>query len=310
MQDYSTRLAKKMRTTFSRKTQGSLTVTCARNFLRAIVAICLVFLGAFAGTAQTRPQPTVGSVSPDPARNAEAKGETRRAAIRFVTDTDYPPFNYYDEDGTLTGYNVDLAKAICLELAAACDIQVRPWNELVAAVKRGDADAVIASHAVTPRVLQDVLASDRYYHTPARFVGLKSNATPEITPAGLEGRRIAVGRGTAHEAYLRTFFTLSNIQVFENADLARDAVRNRTADLLFDDGISLVFWLNGESSKLCCEFKGGPFIEPRFFGDGIGILLNREDPQLRTLVNAALKRVRESGRQEELMLRYFPLRPY
>ena len=42
--------------------------------------------------------------------------------LRFVTETDYPPFNYYDEDGTLTGFNIDLARAICAELAVTCEI--------------------------------------------------------------------------------------------------------------------------------------------------------------------------------------------
>jgi polar amino acid transport system substrate-binding protein len=299
-----------MKATYSSKTQGRIYLTCARKCLHASIALGWLVAATVSVPAQTRPQPTLGTLSPDASGGPEAKGETRRAAIRFLTDTDYPPFNYYDEDGTLTGFNVDLARAVCLELAAACDIQVRPWDDLVAAVKRGDADAVIASHVISQRMLQDVTASDRYYHTPARFVGLKGSAALEVTPAGLEGRRIAVAKATAHEAYLRTFFTLSNIQVFENADLARDAVRNKSADLLFDDGIGLVFWINGEASKLCCEFKGGPFMEPRYFGDGIGILLNRDDPQLKSLVNAALKRLRESGRQEELMLRYFPIRPY
>ncbi len=304
------KVGKSMKTTFLSKTQGRSLATLRRRYLHALVALCLLVVGPTPSSAQSRPQPTVGAVSADPTGAGAPKSENRRAAIRFLTDTDYPPFNYYNEDGTLTGFNVDLAKAVCLELSAACDIQVRPWDDLVMAVKRGDADAVIASHAITPRLLQDVAASDRYYHTPARFVGLKGTANIEITPAGLDGRRIAVTKGTSHEAYLRTFFTLSNIQVFENVDLTRDAVRNKSADLLFDDGISLVFWLNGEASKLCCEFKGGPFIEARYFGDGIGILLNRDDPQLRTLINAALRRVRETGRQEELMLRYFPLPPY
>jgi polar amino acid transport system substrate-binding protein len=83
-----------------------------------------------------------------------------------------------------------------------------------------------------------------------------------------------------------------------------------SVDLLFDDGITLVFWLNGTASRACCEFKGGPFGEPKYFGDGVGIAVNREDVQLKTQINGALKRLRESGRFEELLLRYFPLRAF
>ena len=32
--------------------------------------------------------------------------------LRFVTDSDYPPFHYYDEEGVLTGLNVDLANSL------------------------------------------------------------------------------------------------------------------------------------------------------------------------------------------------------
>lgn len=282
----------------------------AAALLIALVLATQAWLGASDRLeAQTKTLPPGLAHTPSAAA-PEPRAAGRRAAIRFLTESDYPPFNYFDEDGQLTGFNVDLAKAICLELAATCDVQVRPWADLINAVKRGEGDAVIASHAATARVLQDVAVTDRYYHTPARFVGLKGAAPAEVTPSGLDGRRIAVAKGTAHEAFLRAFFTQSRIQEYENVDLARDAVRNRSADLLFDDGIGLVFWLNGEASKLCCEFKGGPFMEPRYFGDGVGILVQKDDQQLRLLLNGALKRLRESGRQEELMLRYFPLRAY
>lgn len=300
-------------TTTVRKTQDGCGRACARVAAHLLVAILIPWLAVSClgvpAAAQTKSLPSGLSPAP-PSTTLEPRNAGRRAAIRFLTDSDYPPFNYFDEEGQLTGFNVDLAKAICLELAATCDVQVRPWVDLINAVKRGEADAVIASHTASARVLQDVAVTERYYHTPARFVGLKATTGLEITPSGLDGKKIAVAKGTAHEAFLRAFFTLSKIQDYENVDLARDAVRNRTADLLFDDGIGLVFWLNGEASKLCCEFKGGPFMEPRYFGDGIGILVQREDTQLRLLLNSALKRLRETGRQEELMLRYFPLRAY
>ena len=245
-----------------------------------------------------------------PAAGAGQPSEPRRVAIRFLTDGDYPPFNYYDEDNVLTGFNVDMARAICLELAAACDIQVRPWAELLPALRRGETDAVIASHVTSLNVLRAVDFTDRYYHTPARFAGKRDAARLDITPEGLEGRRIAVAKGTAHEAYLRTFFRDSSIRLFETPELARDALVTGAVELLFDDGISLAFWLNGTASKGCCDFKGGPFGEPKYFGDGVGIAVNREDPNLKSQINVALKRIRETGRYEELLLRYFPLRAF
>src|SRR5215510_5483189 len=127
---------------------------------------------------------------------------SRRAVIRFLTEGDYPPFNYLDEDNVLTGFNVDIARAVCLELAAACDIQVRPWSELVGALRRGEADAIIASHAINQTMLKAVDFTDRYYYTPGRFAGLRNSGRLDITPEGLEGKKIAVAKGTAHEAYL------------------------------------------------------------------------------------------------------------
>jgi polar amino acid transport system substrate-binding protein len=256
-----------------------------------------------------------GAASPNAAQTgtadpADAQPLARRVAIRFLTDSDFPPFNYIDDENTLTGFNVEIARALCLELAAACDIQARPWDQLLNTLKRGEADAVIASHAISPKLLSEFAVTDRYYQTPARFVAKRGAAARVFTPEGLDGIKIAVARGTAHEAYLRAFFTLSAIQPYENVELARDAVVTGTADALFDDGIALVFWLNGTASKACCEFKGGAFVEPKYFGDGVGITVQKNDAQLQSLLNAGLKRLRDTGRFDELVLRYFPLRAY
>ena len=271
---------------------------------RAAAALLFVGLVAMASTA-----PRLGAQAP-PAKEESINREPKRVAIRFLTDSDFPPFNYFDEDNVLTGFNVDMARAVCLELSIACDIQVRPWDQLLPALARGEADAVAASHVVSPNALKVVDFTDPYYFTPARFAGKRGSANIEIAPEGLEGKRIAVAKGTAHEAYLRAFFRDSAIRVYETVELARDALVTGGVDFLFDDGISLAFWLNGTASKACCEFKGGPFAEPKYFGDGIGIAVKRDDVELKSLINIALKRMRESGRYEELLLRYFPLRVF
>lgn len=252
----------------------------------------------------------VATASAQIAPPAESTDLPRRVAIRFLTDSDYPPFHYYDEEGTLTGFNIDIARAVCFELAAACDIQVRPWGELVGALKRGDTDAVIASHTITATALAEVDFSDRYYHTPAWLAGRRGGNTLVPTPEGLEGLRVGVSKNGPHEAYLKAFFRDSAIVPFDSPELARDALTAGKVDLIFDDGISLAFWLNGTLSRACCELKGGPFHEPKFFGDGVGVMVRKQDPQLKGLINQALRRLRESGRYEELTLRYFPSRIY
>lgn len=242
--------------------------------------------------------------------NKETNAPAKRVVVRFLTDSDFPPFNFYDEDGILVGFNVDLARAICLELATSCDIKARPWEELFKGLKSGEADAVIAAHKVTAKAVADVDFTDRYFHTPGRFAGRKDSPETEISPSGLDGKRIAVAKGSSHEAYLKAFFRDSPLALFENADLAREALAAGKADYVFDDGISLAFWLNGTLSRQCCEMKGGPYLEPKFFGDGIAIAVPKSDPEIKALLNEALKRVRASGRFEELVQRYFPVRIY
>jgi polar amino acid transport system substrate-binding protein len=259
------------------------------------------------------------AVAPGPAFAQEAAPEpaaapttepTRRVVVRFLTESDFPPFNFYDEDGVLVGFNVDVARAICLELGTACDIKVRPWGELLLALKRGEADAVIAAHAVTPQALTMVDFTDRYFYTPGRFAGKLGGESIEMTPEGLESKRIGVAKDTAHEAYLKAFFRSSAIKPYESPDLARDALIQGEVDYVFDDGISLIFWLHGTASKRCCEMKGGPYLEPKFFGDGIAIAVPKNDQQIKTLINGALARLRANGRLDELVERYFPVKVY
>ncbi len=239
-----------------------------------------------------------------------APAEPRRFVIRFLTEGEFPPFNYYDDEGVLSGFNVDLARAICLEVGAACDIKVRPWEELLIALRRGDADAVIAAHTVTAGMLAEVDFSDRYFYTPGRFASRTGETIGEITPEGLDGVTVGVAKGTAHEAFIKAFFRDSRIVLFENPELAREALQQSKVDLIFDDAISLAFWINGSLSRQCCEFKGGAFLEPKYFGDGLAVALPRNDPQIKVLINDALKKIRHSGRFQELVERYFPVRIY
>ncbi len=293
----------------SGRTAEAIKILPGSAFRTAALAACAAVATLAGAWAQDRAAlPDVGGEGAQKSKPAEPK--PYRVVVRFLTDSDFPPFNFYDEDGVLVGFNVDLARAICLELSTSCDIKARPWEELFLGLKSGEADAVIAAHKVTPQAVADVDFTDRYFYTPGRFAGRKDTAEIDISPAGLDGKRIGVAKGTAHEAFLRAFFRDSPLQLFENADLAREALSNSKVEYIFDDGVSLAFWLNGTLSRQCCEMKGGPFLEPRFFGEGIAIAVPKNDPEIKAMINDALKKVRASGRFEELVQRYFPVRIY
>ena len=173
--------------------------------IAATVLFAVLGLACFAGSARGE-DATSARLAAGPAVQQPADVPPRRVVIRFLTDSDFPPFNFYDEDGVLVGFNVDLARAICLELNTSCDIKARPWEELFAGLKSGEADAVIAAHKVTAAALNDVAFTERYFHTPGRFAGRKDSPQVDMTPSGLDGKRIAVARGSAHEAFLKAFF--------------------------------------------------------------------------------------------------------
>ena len=227
--------------------------------------------------------------------------------LRFITDSDYPPFHYLDEVGALTGFNVDLAKAICEALEVECEVKDVDWAEIFTTLDRGEADAAIASIRISAESLEKADFSSRYYATPARFVALKTNELKDIRPETLEGMKVGVAKGTGHEAYLKLFFPDMAIATFDTAEDATKALKNGAIDFVFGDGIGLTFWINGVTSEGCCEFRGGPYLDSKFFGEGVGIAVKKGNRHLAEILNYGLEQVHASGRYEELFLRYFPM---
>jgi len=246
----------------------------------------------------------------DPRHRPERPDLSRITIIRFLTETDYPPFDYAGPDGAPAGFNVDLARLLCEEIKVTCTVQMRRFDTLIDSLANNSGDAVIASIAATPELRQRVDFTDPYYRTPARFVSRRDVQITDVRPEALEGKKIGVIAGTAHEAYLKTLFTEAELHPYPNADAARSALRRGEVDLLFGDGIALAFWLNGTDSGGCCVFRGGPFLESRYFGEGIGIAVRKGNDVLRQALNWALFRLWERGRFTDLWLRYFPISPF
>jgi polar amino acid transport system substrate-binding protein len=255
------------------------------------------------GGAQTEPPPffNIG-------RRPDRPDMAGLRAIRFLTDDDYPPFHFPGPDGQLTGFNIDLARAICAELKVACTIQARRWDTLVPSLEEGRADAIIASMVSTEESRARVDFGQPYYRTPARFIARKATipADGSATP-DLNGRKVAVVRGTAHAAFIEAYYPAATRLEMADMEEALRKLDGEEVDAVFGDGIGLSLWLNSPTGERCCRFLGGPFFESRYFGEGAVMAFRKESPQIRRAVDFAVFRLAETGVYQQLLLKYFPI---
>ncbi|CAH2397969.1 Polar amino acid transport system substrate-binding protein [Mesorhizobium ventifaucium] len=229
--------------------------------------------------------------------------------LRFLTTTDFPPFNFLDGAGRLSGFHVDLARAICAELGIAekCQIQALPWAELDAALQKGEGEAVIAGIAATPESRSKYAFSRSYLQFPARFIMPKTNALTEPIFDRLRGKRVGVVAGSAHERMLRDYFGTVQVVPFVQLEELYDGLRAAKVDAGFGDGMRFAFWLGSSNAAACCRFAGGPYLAPEYLGLGMAIATRANDPALAAAFDYALQQISVKGIFAEFYLRYFPV---
>ena len=229
--------------------------------------------------------------------------------LRFLTTTDFPPFNFLDGAGKLSGFHIDLARAICAELGIAdkCQIQALPWGELEGALEKGEGEAIIAGIAATPQSRQTYAFSRSYLQFPARFITPKNKAFAEPVFDKLRSKRVGVLAGSAHERMLRDYFNTVQIVSFDGPEALYGDLKAGKIDAAFGDGMRFAFWLGGSDAGGYCRFAGGPYLAPEYLGTGMAIATRADNPALAAAIDYALQEISMKGTFAEFYLRYFPV---
>lgn len=232
--------------------------------------------------------------------------------LRFLTTTDFPPFNFIDRKKRLTGLHVDLARAICAELDILnrCEIQALPWGELNEALKKGEGDAILAGIAISPDTRKSYDFSRSYLRIPARFVVRKDAGLTGEAYDALFKKKIAVVSNSTHAGYFEEVFANRTPIEFKTREEALSALQKQEVDAVFSDSLSLSFWLASSASNDCCAFLDGAFESEKHFGAGLSVALPKERQDLVNAMNYSLKELNQKGTFAELYLRYFPLGLY
>lgn len=227
--------------------------------------------------------------------------------IRFLTTTDFPPFNFRDKSGELVGFNVDLARSLCAELDVACTIQAWPWEQAARALEDNQGDALAAGLALTPENGALFDFSTIYLALPGRFV-TRTGAVAGFSPQDLAGKPVAVRRGSAHAEFIRRYLGGVTPVEYDTEVGALEALEAGRAEAYFGDALRASVWLNAHPD--CCSFAGDPYFRPDLFGDGFAFAVPAGHDAVRQAIDYGLVRLKRSGVMDELYLRWFPVSFY
>ena len=244
----------------------------------------------------------------DPRERLEVPDISSFSRLRFLTTTDFPPFNFLDEAGRLSGFHVDLIRAICdtLDVEARCEIQALPWPELRPALEDDQGEVIAAGIAVTDENRQNFAFTRPFLKLPARFLVRKDDDVEGEAVTELAGERVGVLEGSAHEAMLDAFFPDAEAVPLPDASAMFQALKDEDVRAIFDDGVRLSFFLGSDAAAECCRFFDGPFYSDRFLGLGLALAVAPEDEALAQAFDHALMVLSNDGRLAEIYLRYFP----
>ena len=238
---------------------------------------------------------------------ATAKDWTK---IRIGVEGAYPPFSSVTPEGKLEGFDIDIAMALCEEMGAECELVQQDWDGIIPALLAKKYDAIIASMSITEERKKKVAFTNKYYQTPAKFVR-KKGSDIEIDPDSMKGKTVGVQRATTHDNFISgEFGDAVDIKRYATQDEAyMDAVAGRV-DLLLADSVAMDDGFLKTDAGADFEFVGPDYNDPKYFGEGSGIAVRKEDADLVEKLNAAIDAIRASGKYKEIQDKYFEFDVY
>ncbi|MFO7994732.1 MAG: transporter substrate-binding domain-containing protein [Marinobacter sp.] len=219
--------------------------------------------------------------------------------LRIAFDVPYEPFEYKDEDGELTGFEVELAEAMCEEMNANCEFVIQAWDGMIPGLMARKFDLIMSSMSITPERAERVLFSDPYYNTPGGWFAPESFDTDVTDMEAMEGMTVGVQRGTTMDTYVtEEMGGVVSIKRYTTADDMVLDLEGERLDVVFVD------YPVGEQTVLSKDgFK--EVGEPVKLGEGVGVAMRKRDKDVAEEVNAALATLKEDGTYDTIMEKYF-----
>ncbi|MCU0858701.1 MAG: transporter substrate-binding domain-containing protein, partial [Pontiellaceae bacterium] len=160
---------------------------------------------------------------------------------------DFPPFEFLDETGAPSGYNVELTHAIARAMGINVRIMLGPWMEILGKLKNGEIDVLQGMYYSPERDVMFDFSMPHLLSRQAVFSHSESGVCPGMD--ALKNRRVAVMRGDIlHEYALQK--GLSNLLIFaESEESVLDYLDMRVVDFAFASHLSGTYWIAKKGMK-------------------------------------------------------------
>ncbi len=274
--------------------------------LRTLVLASALALGAFgAGTVQAKDWKTV----------------------TIALEGAYEPWNLTNPDGSLGGFEPELAKDLCARMKVECKLITQDWDGMIAALNAGKFDAIMDALSITPDRKEVIAFSKPYAATPAVFVAAKTgplanlpgtgksirlndtmSGKGDIEPlrAALKGKTIGIQAATVYAKFIYdNFKDIATIREYKtSADHDLDLTTGRL-DVAFDDATYFKSaFAKPENADLAFT---GPEIAGPVWGEGEGLGLRKQDADLKALFDTAITAALADGTVKKLADKWFKI---
>lgn len=215
------------------------------------------------------------------------------------------PFSYTETTGELTGFNVELAQAMCARLNRRCQLKTLLFPAIVPEVAAGRVDVAFGNMLKTPEREKLVAFSVPIWRSTTSFVGKAGQTLAEPSQA-MNGRRLCVISGSRQEGFISAFKPANGgaLQAHPSNQAVIDALVAGACELGLIPTMQALPFLRSDAGR-SFGFVGVPLAQDGL-GGSVHVVLRPGDSALLKGVDDALLELIRDGTHEKITRRYFP----
>ncbi len=225
-------------------------------------------------------------------------GGKKSDAVVVGTNAEYPPFEYVDEDGNITGFDVDIINAIAEKQGFTVEIVNTRWDGIFVALASGEFDMVISAATITEERKETVNFTDPYFNAGQMIAVRIEDADSVQSEDDLPGLTVGVQLGTTGDIAASE---IDGVEVarYDEITQAFQALANGSVDAVVNDGPVSADVIRS-NPEFGVTLVGEPFTDELY-----GMAVRKELPDLLESLNEGLAAIKADGTYDELYNKYF-----